>query len=100
MPAKRSVSIRVFGQEYRIRTEADASELQRVAVLVDETMARLRERTGSADTLDLAVMAAVNIARDLIAERAMRRPDGAADRLRALTDRVEASLRETGPIPG
>lgn len=97
MASKRSVAIRVLGQEYRIRTDADPMELQRVAGLVEETMSRLRGRTGAVDSLDLAVMAAVNLARDLLAERSGRRADGAAvERIRGLTGEVETLLRETG----
>lgn len=98
MSAKRSVSVRILGHEYRIRTDADPSELSQVARLVDETMGRLRERTGVIDSLDLAVMAAMNLARDLVAERAAR-GDGAAqaERVRALADRVEEVLRGSPP---
>jgi hypothetical protein len=40
-------------------------------------------------------MAALNLARDLLSERAGRRADGpSAERLRSLTDRVEVALRE------
>lgn len=94
-PARRSVAIRVLGQEYRIRTDADPAELERVAAFVDDTMTRLRDRTGAVDSLSLAVMTAVNLARDLLAERAARRADGAAAiRLRSLADGVEAVLRD------
>ncbi len=41
----------------------------RVAELVDRTMHRVRERTGTVDTLDVAVLAALNIASDLLAAR-------------------------------
>jgi len=92
MTAKRSVAIRVMGQEYRVRSELHPSELQRVADLVGETMERLRDRTGAVDTRDLAMMTAVNLARDLLAERASRR-GAAGARLRSLADRVEAVLR-------
>lgn len=94
MAGKRSVSIRVLGQEYRIRSDVHPSELQRVAELVDETMSRLRDRTGAVDSRDLAMMTAVNLARDLLAERAARRSGASsAPRLRALADRVEALLQ-------
>lgn len=94
MPGKRSVSIRVLGQEYRIRSDVHPSELQRVADLVEETMGRLRERTGSVDSRDLAMMTAVNLARDLLAERAARHSGAvSAPRLRALVDHVEALLQ-------
>jgi cell division protein ZapA len=98
MPAKRSVAIRVLGQQYRIRTDVDPAELQRVAGFVDETMERLRDRTGAVDSLDLAVMAAVNLAHDLLAERSTKRGEHTAvERMRRLTERVEAALREAEP---
>jgi len=36
MQERRIVSIRVLGQEYRIRTDTDPAELQRVAGLVEQ----------------------------------------------------------------
>jgi len=96
MSAKRSVAIRVLGQEYRIRTDADPAELQRVAGLVDETMSRLRDRTGAVDSLDLAMMAAVNLARDLLSERAGWHAGQATQRVPSLTEQVETLLRSDG----
>lgn len=93
MAGKRSVSIRVLGHEYRIRTDAHPSELQRVAALVDETMGRLRDRTGAVDSRELAMMTAVNLARDLLVERSARRSDTVTGpRLRELAERVETLL--------
>lgn len=101
MAAKRSVSVRILGHEYRIRTDADPAGLARVAELVDETMARLRDRTGVIDSLDLAIMAALNLARDLVAERESGHDSSANDeRVRALSERVEGLLRGAGPPPG
>ena len=94
MTSKRSVSVRILGHEYRIRTDADPASLSRVASLVDETMRRLRERTGVMDSLDLAIMAALNLARDLTTEREAREIDVAgAERLRLLADSIEDALR-------
>jgi cell division protein ZapA (FtsZ GTPase activity inhibitor) len=76
MAGRRSVAVRILGHEYRVRTESDPGEMQRVAALVEETLARLRDRTGTVDSLDLAVMAALNLARDLLAERTGRRTEG------------------------
>jgi cell division protein ZapA len=72
--AKRSIAVRILGAEYRIRSEADEGSVRRVASLVEDTMARIRDRTQTVDTLDLAVLAALNLANDLIALR-----DGASD---------------------
>jgi cell division protein ZapA (FtsZ GTPase activity inhibitor) len=96
LAARRSVAVRILGHEYRVRTDVDPAEMQRVAAHVEETVARLRTRTGAVDSLDLAVMAALSFASDLLAERAVRREVApAAERLRSLTERVEAVLRET-----
>ena len=96
MSARRSVSVRILGHEYRIRTDADPADLSQVARLVDETMGRLRDRTGVVDSLDLAIMAALNLARDLVAERSAR-GDGSvsAERVRALAQGIEEILRES-----
>lgn len=77
MTAKRSISVRILGQEYRIRSDADEEAVQRVAVLVDETMAKIRARTRTVDTLDLAVLAALNLANELLALREGRSPSAA-----------------------
>jgi cell division protein ZapA len=99
--SKRSVSVRILGHEYRIRTEADPADLSQVARLVDETMERLRDRTGVIDSLDLAIMAALNLARDLVAERGARQEgESNAERVRVLAERLEQVLRESSPAAG
>jgi len=100
MTAKRSVAVRILGQEYRIRSDADEASVQRIAELVDATMARIRARTRTVDSLDLAILAALNLASDLLALReSPRAAPGEAvepDRIEALCAAVEASLAEGG----
>lgn len=94
MATKRSISVRILGHEYRIRSESDERSVQRVAAFVDETMAKIRERTQTVDSLDLAVLAALNLANDLLALRESRSAAGESldgARLRALIERVEAA---------
>jgi cell division protein ZapA len=97
MAAKRSVLVRILGQEYRIRSDADEASIQRVASFVDETMAKIRERTRTVDTLDLAILASLNLANDLLAARgaAHAAPDGVewvdSKRLRALIGVAESA---------
>lgn len=96
--AKRSVPVQVLGQEYRIRTDADEESVARVAALVNGTLDRIRTRTGTVDSFDLAVLTALNLANDLLARREAAAAGGEpvdAERLRALTDAVEAVLRES-----
>ena len=66
MRAPQSVAIRIQGHEYRVRSE-DAATIQRVASYVDATMDRVRQRTNTVDSRDVAVLAALNIAKDLLA---------------------------------
>lgn len=92
--SRQSVPVHILGHEYRIRTEADQAAVQKIADLVDQTMRRIRERTGTVDTHDLAVLAALNLANDLLASReSANTGDLDPRRLRALVDRVEATVR-------
>lgn len=104
MGERRSVSIQLLGHEYRIRTEADPDGVERLARLVDDTMARIRERTGTVDSLDLAVMAALNLANDLLAlqarEHDLEQQSLAPDVVLPLCEEIEAALRETAPAAG
>jgi cell division protein ZapA len=63
---KTSVTVRLRGREFRIRGDEDEASLQRVANHLDETMARLEERTGRVDSLDVALLTALNLAREVI----------------------------------
>ena len=98
---KASVAVRIAGQEYRIRSDADEAWLQNVARVVDETMLRIRERTGTVDTLDVAVLTALNLARELMSLRETLGEDTGAepDRVHALIELAEAALRDAGGGP-
>lgn len=95
---KRVVCIQILGQEYRIRSDADEEALQRVGRLVDAAMAQIRARTGTVDTLDVAILTSLNLARELLSLREnAREPDPSGvepERLRALIERVESALVE------
>jgi len=63
---KRSVEVRIAGREYRIRSDADPAWLQQVARQVDEAMTLIRDRTETVDTLEVAVLTALNLAREIL----------------------------------
>ncbi len=69
MATKRTVPVTILGQEYKVRGESDAETVRRAAALLDETMVRVRERSGTVDSVDIAVLAALNIANHLVALR-------------------------------
>ena len=64
--ARRSVTVRIAGKDYRIRSSADEGWLQGVASGVDEAMALVRDRTETVDSMDVAVLTALNLARELV----------------------------------
>jgi cell division protein ZapA len=99
---KRTVPVEILGQEYRIRSDSDASTIRRAAALVDETMTKVRDRTGTVDSLDIAVLTALNIANHLISLRdaagtpsqgEKTRPDDLGE----LITLVEAAIAEAAP---
>jgi hypothetical protein len=94
MTAKRLVSVRILGHEYRIRTDADPAGLARVAELVDETMG-VCERTGDRQPRPRDHGRA-QLARDLSPSASSEEPRG-GERVRALTERVEVIA---APDPG
>jgi cell division protein ZapA len=85
---KRSVTVRIRGQEFRIRSDESPEALQQIAELVDATMTRVEQRTGAIDTLDVAMLTALNLARELMESRS---GVPSTPGLRALIERVEAA---------
>ena len=93
MVPRRSVSVRIRGKEFRVLTDGDEASLQRVAGLVDQTMARVERHTGAVDTMDVAMLAALNLARELLDLREGGVQGGVdGDRLRALVEQAESAL--------
>jgi len=90
--SKKSVAVRIAGHEYKILTEGDGDSLRQIAADVDRAMKRVRDRTGTVDTLDVAVLTCLNLAREVIELRNQSNAAASDERLRGLIDRVEALL--------
>ena len=99
---KDSVAVRIAGHEYKIRSGGDAEALREIASYVDRAMAQVRERTGTVDTIDVAVLTCLNLAREIISLHEDRVPSGATavdgDQLRSLIERVESSLGQASLV--
>jgi len=93
---KRTVSVWIRGQEFRILTDEDEASLQRVARYLDDTMGKVEQRTGTVDSLDVALLTALNLARELVSIREGRlhaRSSGLdPGRLRAVIELAESAL--------
>ena len=97
MSTKQSVTIRVRGQEFHIRTDDDEASLQRVARYLDETMSMVERKTGTVDSLQLALLSALNLARELVELRdsgvsGAATPSVDLRRLVSLTEFAESAL--------
>jgi len=92
------VAVSIRGQEFRIRTDDDEASLQRVAQYLDDTMATVEKKTGTVDTLQLALLSALNLARELVELRergAATRPSALAvdpGRFESLIELAESAL--------
>jgi cell division protein ZapA (FtsZ GTPase activity inhibitor) len=89
---KNSVAVRIAGHEYKIRSDSDENSLRQIALYVDQAMDRVRRGTGTVDSLDVAVLTCLNLARELLALK--KQTSGGADlrALESLIERVEAAL--------
>jgi len=90
---KRSVTVRIRGQDFRIRSDEDPVQLERIARHVDETMAKVEARTGTVDSLDVAMLTSLNLAREALEAGEGRRVVArVGDRLRALIELAESAV--------
>lgn len=72
MGRERLVEIKVFGQTYTVKTDAEEDYIQEVARYVNEKMEEVLKKTKSVSTLNVAILTALNIADDLLKEKKER----------------------------
>lgn len=67
--AEETTTVKIFGQTYHLRGTEDEAYLNELAALVDRQMREVVEATETADTLKVAILAALNIADDYLQAR-------------------------------
>jgi len=87
MGKERLVEIKVFGQTYTVKTDAEEDYIQEVAKYVNEKMDEVLKKTKSVSTLNVAILTALNIADDLLREK---------EKKVALLQEVDAKARDLG----
>ena len=90
--SKEAVAVRIAGHNYKILSDGDADGLRTIASYVDKAMDQVRKRTGTVDTLDVAVLTCLNLAREVLALRDQQNDAVEDDRMRSLIERVETIL--------
>jgi cell division protein ZapA len=72
MGKERLFEIKVFGQTYTVKSDAEESHIQEVARYVNEKMDEILKKTRSVSTLNVAILTALNIADDFLREKEKR----------------------------
>ena len=95
------VSVRILDKEYQVAcSPEERTDLLDSAEILNTKMREIRD-TGRVVGLDrIAVMAALNMANDLIHARArdLELEGGVSERLKSISDRVESALGGTQPL--
>ncbi len=100
------VAVSIYGRTYHLRGDRDAGALREVAAAVDRKMKELAQATGTADTLRLAILAALNFAEECSEVRRTGVARDAGDRLTRLVTLLDEALlaeqggRAAGPAGG
>ncbi len=83
----RRATVKILEREYRIRSDADPAHLDAVASYVDQVLREVRKSTP--DTQDASVLAALNIASELLRSRGQVAVP--RERIQKLIDLVESA---------
>ena len=85
----RPVPVTIFEQPYSLRSDEDPAYVASLAEYMDERMREVADRTQTADTLKLAILAGLNITDELFH---LRREATAPKELKKRVARIESIL--------
>ena len=97
---KQSVQVEIQGQEFSLRTDLPAAEVQEVADFVNDQIGRIAGPDHSADTYRAVVLALLNVAGLYLGQKkgdavSPEAPvTGSVERLEHLVTRIEDALRD------
>lgn len=87
MTASRVIHVEIHGQQYAVRSDLDPAYITQLATYFDEKMRLASTEIQTADSLRIAVIAALNVADELF--RARAEGHGLEGRLLARTAEIE-----------
>ncbi len=103
MENERLIEIKVLGQTYTVKTDSDEAHMQAVAQYVNEKVEEILKKTKSVSSLNVAILAALNIADDLLKEREKRVAllKEVGTKSRDLVEKIDSSIvgKEAGKTP-
>lgn len=66
---KRTVEVNIMGQKFMVRSESDEAYVQNIAEYVNNKVIEISSKTKSIPSLNVVILAAMNIADELLRER-------------------------------
>ncbi|HEX4825466.1 MAG TPA: cell division protein ZapA [Candidatus Polarisedimenticolaceae bacterium] len=91
--------VTIYGKTYHLRGEGDPRYLHSLAKEVDRRMRDVAETTGTADTLKVAILAALNITDDCMQARSVPASSDVEADLGRLAARIDEVLADPGCRP-
>ena len=95
MDEQDSVTIEIFGHEYRIKGEADPEYMAQIARYVDMKMREVSQGTSVGALAKIGILAALNIADELFRERSEKQK--ITEDVETATRRMRRKLEEIAP---
>jgi cell division protein ZapA len=92
---KGSISVEIFGHEYRIKGDADPDYMAQIAGFVDTKMKEVAQGASAGSLAKIGILAALNIADELFKERSDRQK--IMDDVESATRRMRRKLEEIVP---
>lgn len=94
---KNSVQVTILGQQYTIKSHLDPEEVKKVADFVNGKLAEVEASHRVVDTLNIAVLALLNVAGEYLdLSREKQDDEDAGRRLERLAQRLEEAGRNDG----
>lgn len=87
-----ATAVTILGRTYHLRGNGDPTYLNELASLVDTRMRAVAEATGTADTLKVAILAALNLADDYLQSGRRSHASAQESRLEHLVTMLDEAL--------
>lgn len=84
---QKSVEIQIMGQKFVVRSESDEDYVKHVATFVNERISEILSKTKSVASLNVALLAAMNIADEFFKYK-----EREGDKFRGVTKRIEQMI--------
>ena len=90
MSSQNSTLVRIYNHQYNVTSDDDSAGVERVALYLDEKMREASQSSGKTAPLEVAVMAAMEIAQEVMIERGKKEAllDQADERISSFTRRL------------